>query len=153
MQNNITLAGESAGAVYVHAHMLTGALIQRAILQSGSLHLSPPQDSIRGERLCATLGVILEKDGFTLASAPVKRLLAALTESKVVSMWLQLTEELLGWETRISHVKQLLIGDVAYESILWRSGAEAMTTAEIVACFDSAGDHASQLKSLYNIVA
>ncbi|TVY85850.1 Lipase [Lachnellula willkommii] len=151
--NNITLAGESAGAVHVHAHMLTGAPIQRAILQSGSLHLSPPQDPIRGEGIYKTLGNILEKDGLTLASAPVKTLLGALAESKVVSMWLQLTEELSGWETRISHIDQLLIGDVEYESIIWRNGIETMTTAEIVACFDSAGDQALQLKSLYNIDA
>lgn len=137
----------------MHAHMLTEAPIQRAILQSGSLHLSPPQDPIRGKGICVTLGNILEKDGLTLASAPVNTLLGALAESKVVSMWLQLTEELSGWETRISHIDQLLIGDVEYESIIWRNGVETMTAAEIVACFDSAGDQALQLKSLYNIDA
>ncbi|KAH8595662.1 Alpha/Beta hydrolase protein [Bisporella sp. PMI_857] len=150
--NNMTLGGESAGAVYVHAHMITGAPVQRAILQSGSLYLSPPQDMSRGDAMCGHLEEILAKDGLSLASAPVQKLLGALIESKIVSMWLQLTEDLQGWETRMSHVEELLVGDVEYESVIWRNGVEAMTAAEIEACFDSDIDNTQELKRLYNII-
>ncbi|KAF1344972.1 Alpha/Beta hydrolase protein [Delphinella strobiligena] len=150
--SNITLAGESAGAVYVHAHLLTGAPVRRGILQSGSLHLSPPQGEGRGLALCQGLEETLSKQGFTLASAPVGKLLETLAEAKILSMWLQLTEELHGWETQTSPVDELLIGDCEYESVLWRNGIETMSASAIDSCFNSAGDEASQLKALYNIV-
>lgn len=153
IQGNITLAGESAGAVYVHAHVLTNAPIQRAILQSGSLHLSPPKEYLHGQALCIGLDDILSKQGYDIANAPVTILLAALAEAGVASMWLQLTEDLQGWDTKLCHVDQLLIGDVEYESAIWRNGVETMTAADIVACFDCAGSFAPELKRLYNIVA
>ena len=39
MKDNITLAGESVGAVYAHAHLVTGSPVRRGILQSVSLYL------------------------------------------------------------------------------------------------------------------
>lgn len=151
--SNITLAGESAGAVYVHAHLMTGVPVQKGILQSGSLHLSPPQGEARGLALCQSLEETLSKQGLSLASAPVEKMLETLAEARVVSLWLQLTEELQGWETRTSHVDELLIGDCEYESVIWRNGIESMSASAIDTCFDSAGPEASQLKALYNIVA
>jgi len=133
--------------------MMTGAPVRRAILQSGSLYLSPPQNPTNGHALCKGLEARLDKEGTCLADAPVDLVVQTLKMAGVVSLWLQLTEELSGWETRTSHIDQLVIGDVEYESVIWRNGIETMTAADIVACFDSASDKASQLKRLYNIVS
>ena len=137
----------------MYAHAVTGAPVKRAILQSGSLQLSPPQGYARGEALCAGLDANLSKQGFRIADAPVEVLLGAFEEAKIVSMWLQLTEDLHGWETRISHIDQLIVGMVEYESVIWRNGIESMTAAAIIACFDSAGDSSLEFKRLYNIAA
>ncbi|KAI9053703.1 hypothetical protein LZ554_002656 [Drepanopeziza brunnea f. sp. 'monogermtubi'] len=148
--NNITLAGESAGAVYVHAHVLTGSPVQRAILQSGSLYLSQPQNFAKGDMLCENLDKILRPDN--LASASVSKVLSALEEAGVVSLWLQLTPELEGWETRPSHVQEFLIGDVEFESAIWRRGVGDLIPSQITSYFDSTGEYAEELKRVYNIV-
>lgn len=148
----MTLAGESAGAVYVHAHIVMGAPVKRAVLQSGSLYLSPPQTEARGQRLCEQLETNLHKIGWSLVDAPVHAILECLVQANAMSFWLQMVDELRGWRSESGHVEQLLIGDVEYESAIWRNGIESLTASEIVQCFESAGDDASRLKQAYNIV-
>lgn len=57
---------ESAGGVYVHAHIVTEASVRHAILSSGSRYLSPPLPCERGNPLglANTRGGIDETIGY-----------------------------------------------------------------------------------------
>lgn len=116
MQNRITLAGESAGAVYCHAHMVTGALVEQIILSSGSLYLSPPQPEQRGLALVKSLQEYIKTTTRqSLRSASVESLLTGLRELNINTMWLQTEPGLEEWRTRTGRVKRLFVGDVEYE--------------------------------------
>ena len=152
MQDNITLVGESAGAIYTHAHICTGSPVRRAILQSGTLYLSQPLPEERGAALLATLSEKLKaKHQTSLIDAPVPILLEQLRDSNVNTLWIQQEPDLHGWEDRLNQIEALLIGDVEYESVIWRNGIEAASADEIVAAFDSDAKHAEELKHLYGI--
>lgn len=116
IQNNMTLAGESAGAVYAHAHLSTAAPVRRGILQSGSLYLSPPLPVERGKPMIKALAdKIQERDHVSLAEAPVEVLLRQLKENNINTMWIQEEPDLENWEQRVNDVPELLIGDVEFE--------------------------------------
>ncbi|MCJ1282400.1 hypothetical protein MMC26_001723 [Xylographa opegraphella] len=131
-KNNITLAGSSAGGVYVHAHTVLAAPIQRAVLMSGSLYLSPPQPSERNEAFLAPLEKLVHDDsGTSLEEAPAESLLKGLKSLNVNSMWLRETPELKDWRDKIENVEALMVGDVEYESILWHNGVAALPPADV----------------------
>ena len=116
MQENITVAGESAGAVYTHALIVMDAPVKRAILQSGSLHLSPPTSLERGAPLLRGLQNFVRNDcGKSLRDAPVSSLLRGLEKLNVRNMWLQAVPELEDWQRRSEHVEELMIGDCQNE--------------------------------------
>lgn len=117
-QENITLAGESAGAVYVHAHLLSktpSSHIRRAALASGSLHLSPPLPLDAGSGLVARIETYLSSRSESLQDAPAKSLVQAVENCGISSMWIQQDPELDGWEERSEGAEALLISDVEYE--------------------------------------
>lgn len=115
-KNEITLAGESAGAVYVHAHLITGPPVKRAVLASGSLYLSSPLPVERSAGLIKALQTKVQDYGqSSLREASVQSLLQALKESNVNTMWIQECDELKGWETRVEQADEVMIGDVEYE--------------------------------------
>lgn len=146
-QNNITLGGESAGAVYTHAHLSSGSPVARGILQSGSLYLSPPQPLEKGTSLILGLSAKLsEKHNVSLSEAPVPILLQSLLENNINPLWIQQEPDLLDWKGRVNDVQELLIGDVEYESIIWRNGLETVSATEIAAVFDN-----EELKHLYGV--
>ncbi|KXJ87817.1 Alpha/Beta hydrolase protein [Microdochium bolleyi] len=158
----ITLAGESAGAVYCHAHMMKGDLappVRSWVLQSGTLALSPPQPDDVADALIARVGDTLHQmGGWTVRDAPVSELLAVQAELGVSSLYLRMEEKLSGWESAMERkcgmagVERLLIGDTEYESVLWRNGIETMTAASIVEAFDVLGEEGSeQVRSKYGI--
>ncbi|EEU40127.1 uncharacterized protein NECHADRAFT_33545 [Fusarium vanettenii 77-13-4] len=152
---NITIAGESAGAVYCHAHLLMGSPARQCILQSGTLHLSPPQPRKTAEILIARVSDELSRLGnWTLRDAPVSKLLEAQERLGLVSFYLQMEEKLEGWEERIGDdFQRVLIGDTEYESVLWRNGIESLSPEYICDAFDSAGETALALKKQYGIVS
>ncbi|RFU32849.1 hypothetical protein B7463_g3521, partial [Scytalidium lignicola] len=153
-KDNITLAGESAGAIYVHAHISTGASVKRAILQSGTLSLSLPLPQARGDGMIAMLRkAIQEKHGLSLDDAPSEMLLAQLADSNINTLWIQEEPDLIGWTERDSVVEEMLIGDCEYESVIWRNGVEAAGPAFITKAFGDnlPKDQADLLKHLYNI--
>jgi len=151
-QDNITLGGESAGGVYAHAHLSTGAPVRRGILMSGSLYLSPPQPYERGDGLIATLSQKLqETHNVSLKEAPVPVLLKLLADSNINTLWIQQEPDIAGWETRLTAVDELLIGDCEYESVIWRNGVETASAEEIDAAFDIGAPFGPQLKHLYSI--
>lgn len=115
-QDNITVAGESAGAAYTHAHLITGPPIKRAILASGSLHLSSPMPLELGHGLIKSLeDKVRELEQKSLRECSVGALVRAMEELNVNRMWLQDEEELRDWETKLEQVEELMIGEVEYE--------------------------------------
>lgn len=110
------MAGESAGGVYAHAHLITGPPIKRAILASGSLYLSRPMPAARGEWMVNTLEAKVQELGQpSLREATVPVLIQALGECNVNSMFLQEDSELQDWESTPEHVEEIMIGDTEYE--------------------------------------
>ncbi|OCL05108.1 alpha/beta-hydrolase [Glonium stellatum] len=149
---NVTLAGESAGAVYVHAHVVAGAPLNRAILSSGSLYLSPPLPLSRGQATVEALEHKLKEAGHgSLQDAPVYAILKSQADLALNSLWLQDEPILSDWQMKTGDARDLLVGDVEYESIIWRNGVEAMTSRMIAESFAKAGEYSSQLSNIYCI--
>ncbi|KAG8413432.1 hypothetical protein J3458_012991 [Metarhizium acridum] len=148
----LTLAGESAGAVYVHAHTFLDAPVQSAILASGSLFLSPPAATETANHMVKRLSEAAWKIAkVSLRDAPVAVLIQALSDCNITSMFLQSEPGLEDWKTRDENVSRLMIGDVEYESILWREGIEMMAADDIVGCFSQEHHHGAKLMELYRI--
>ncbi|KAI9370700.1 Alpha/Beta hydrolase protein [Aspergillus egyptiacus] len=151
--DNITLAGESAGAIYVHAHLITGPPVKRAVLASGSLYLSSPLPVERGNGLIKALEAKVQEQGETsLRQASVPALLRALKECNVNTMWIQEDEELQDWETRMEQVDEIMIGDTEYESVIWRNGIETSDGETITAAFEQDKIWGTKLRKLYHVV-
>jgi carboxylesterase type B len=74
-----------------------------------------------------------------------------LKDQNINTLWIQLEEDLVGWQQRVNKVEELLIGDVEYESVIWRNGLENASAEEIVAAFDTDSTFSPQLKHLYGI--
>ncbi|VUC27025.1 unnamed protein product [Clonostachys rosea] len=148
----IAVAGESAGAVYCHAHMAMGLPARQYILQSGSLHLSPPQPRSAAATLIQKVEkAVSDLGGWNLRTAPVDRLLKALKQCNLVSFYIQQESRLEGWGENVGSAERLLIGDNEYESNLWRNGIEELPADTIWSIFELAGDKSEQLRDLYGI--
>ncbi|KAL5340270.1 Alpha/Beta hydrolase protein [Aspergillus crustosus] len=151
--DNITLSGESAGAIYVHAHLITGPPVKRAVLASGSLYLSSPLPVARGDGLIKALEANVQQRGqSSLKDASVPSLLQALKVINVNTMWIQEDEELAGWETRAEQVDEIMIGDTEYESVIWRNGIETFDGETIAAAFEQDKTWGTKLRKLYQVV-
>ncbi|KAJ1706355.1 carboxylesterase [Aspergillus flavus] len=152
--DNITLSGESAGAVYVHAHLITGPPVKRAVLASGSLYLSSPLPVERGNGLIQALQTKVKELGQpSLREASVSTLVQALKECNVNTMWIQEEPELENWETKPEQVDELMIGDTEYESVIWRNGVETLDGETITAAFEQGKEWGTKLRKLYQVVA
>ncbi|PYH96640.1 carboxylesterase [Aspergillus ellipticus CBS 707.79] len=152
--NNITLAGESAGAVYVHGHLVTGTPVKRAVLASGSLYLSNPLPIERGKGLIKTLEAkVQELNQPSLRQASASALVQALKECNVNTMWIQEDESFRDWETRPELVEEVMIGDTEYESVIWRNGIETLNGATIAAAFEQDERWGTKLRQMYHVVA
>jgi carboxylesterase type B len=151
--DNITLAGESAGSVFVHGLIVSGVPVKRGVLMSGSLYMSPPQPEARAKTML--IDPVLDKlkaKGYTsLAEASVQAILEAQAEIPIPSVFLQDEECFAHWQDNTGNIEELLIGDCEFESVLWRNGVEAMSAEQILECFDKAGSSSNQLKALYHI--
>jgi carboxylesterase type B len=141
--------------------------VNRAILVSGSLYLSPPLPQAIGAGLVQRLEkAVQEEEKRSLRHASASSLVKALTTCGINSMWLQDEPSFHGWQEKFETVKSLMIGDVEYEvsgimeiqaplltfqSVLWRNGIETMSADEIADCFATAGEYALNLSRLYHI--
>ncbi|KAF5018399.1 hypothetical protein F66182_9628 [Fusarium sp. NRRL 66182] len=151
--DNMTIAGESAGAVYCHAHAVMGVSARQCILQSGTLYLSPPRPKSTAETLIRSVSEHLaQAGGWTLRTAPVSVLLEAQRKLQLESFYLQMEEPLEGWQEATCNVERVLIGDTEYESVLWRNGIETLSPSFISDAFDLAGEKSAYLKRHYGIV-
>lgn len=153
-RDNITLFGQSAGAVYAHANMFTIQGLKRGILSSGSLYLSPPLPRETGRNYINNVAQkVRNKCGSSLENAPVEVLLNSLRELNVNTQWIQEEKSLENWRNRMERVNTLLIGDVEYESVLWRNGIENLPPAIINTIFNNniPPSACSKIKQIYGI--
>ena len=152
--NNITLAGESAGANLAHAMIVAGAQAKRAILMSGSLYMSPPQPEARAQAaIIEPIMQRLKRRGYwEMKTAPVAELLEVQTDIPIKSVFLQAEHQLSEWFIKTGKIQELIIGDCEFESALFRNGMEDAGSRHILDSFDRAGGSASALKSLYHII-
>ncbi|CAD0089330.1 unnamed protein product [Aureobasidium mustum] len=151
--DEMTLVGESAGAVFVHGLIVGGAPVKRGVLMSGSIHMSPPQPEVRAKTMLIdpVLAKLKAKGYNSLEEAPVQALLEAQAEIPIPSVFLQDDKCFENWQENTGNIEELVIGDCEFESVLWRNGVEAMSAEQIVDCFDKAGTSSNQLKELYHI--
>ncbi|PTD08223.1 Lipase 1 [Fusarium culmorum] len=145
----VTLAGESAGAVYCHAHIVTQAPVNQFILSSGSLFLSPPlppqmvsalRDKVSKQFQGIDATMVLE-------TAPTDKIVEAVKQSGLQSFFLEWEERFNGWETSTGEAGALLLSD----AVIWQAGIWATDIDDIVSAFDAAGEHSEELKKLYHI--
>ncbi|KAH6993151.1 Alpha/Beta hydrolase protein [Fusarium venenatum] len=113
----ITLTGESAGAVYCHAHIVTQAPVNQFILSSGSLFLSPPQppqavSALRDKVSKQFQGIDATVD---LETAPVDKIVEAVKQSGLQSFFLEWEDRFDGWQTSTGEAGALLLSDVQKE--------------------------------------
>jgi hypothetical protein len=107
--------------VYVHAHMAMGVPMRQAILQSGSLYLSPPLPTVRASSIAATLENHLRLKSplggpeLTIQTAPVEDILKTLEDTGTVSLYLQTEPGLENWREELGQARRLLIGDCEFE--------------------------------------
>ncbi|KAM0190290.1 hypothetical protein ACHAPA_010692 [Fusarium lateritium] len=150
--NKVTLAGESAGALYCHAHLVTGVPARQVILASGSLFLSPPQPR---QKVSAIRGLVSKQlravDGRNLEDAPASKVVDAVELSGLQSFFLEWEERFEGWQTKIGNAERLLLSDVGKEAAIWQAGVWATDSNEILAAFNAAEKHSEELKTLYHI--
>ncbi|VUC37787.1 unnamed protein product [Clonostachys rosea] len=153
--DNVTIAGESAGAVYCHAHIARNAPVKQAVLASGSLYLSPPQPpknvSILRDTVLKYLKELDPEAG--LQSAPVHQLITAIKQSGLQSFFLQAEDRLDKWEENTGKVQRIMLSDVQNEAVIWQAGVRGMEVADIISTFDKSGPLSDELKAMYHIHA
>lgn len=94
------------------------------ILQSGSIHLSPPQPRSAAVTLIQKVEKkVSDLGGGNLRAAPVDQLLEALKQCNLVSFYLQQESKLEGWGESVGSAERLLIGDNEHEVGLCRTSA------------------------------
>ncbi|KAK5076647.1 hypothetical protein LTR64_005875 [Lithohypha guttulata] len=151
--NNITVGGESAGAIYTHALLASGAEFERAILQSGSLFTSPPQPDRAGFGLVGLIDGNLQLMEFdkgntsgsfgpesSVTGAPVKDLIKSLQDLQITRFWLWDEPELKGWHDdarTFGKLKGLVVGDTAHEWVLWHGAFRKLSAKKIRQCFET----------------
>lgn len=152
-KDNIAIAGESAGAVFVHGLIVSGVKVKRAIMMSGSFYMSPPRSETDAKRLVIdrVLDKVQEKGYSSLKDAPVDVVVQSQAEIPIASVFMQQEECFTEWQTKTGNMEDIMVGDCEFESILWRNGVEAMSAEQIVECFDKAGISSEELKELYHI--
>ncbi|KAM0184881.1 hypothetical protein ACHAPI_012341, partial [Fusarium lateritium] len=109
----VTLAGESAGAVYCHVHLITNAPVRQCILASGSLYLSPPQPA---ENVAALRDVISKQlrnlvSELDLHNASASQMIEAVKLSGIQSWFLEYEGYLEGWQTRDNSARNIMLSD------------------------------------------
>ncbi|POR31401.1 Carboxylic ester hydrolase [Tolypocladium paradoxum] len=152
-KTQVTLAGESAGAVYCHVHMVNDAPAKQIILSSGTLYLSPPQPP---ERATAVWNAIMSKlqglGQYDLRSAPCDFLLKAISQAGIQSWFLQNDPLLENWQSKVGNTaKRLLLSDVQNEAVIWREGIWSTDAETIADAFNKAGPEGDELKRVYKI--
>lgn len=166
---NITVGGESAGAIYTHALLASGAEFERAILQSGCLYTSPPQPDKAGFGLVGLIEGNLQLMEFDkgnqsgsfgpsafVAGASVESLIQSLKDLQLTRFWLWNEPYFKDWDNDnrvFGKLKGLLVGDTRHEWVLWHGAFRKLTAKKILKCFETKSDPAvgAKLAKTYGI--
>ncbi|KAF5243541.1 hypothetical protein FANTH_8120 [Fusarium anthophilum] len=162
----VTLAGESAGAIYCHAHLVANARVRQAILSSGSLFLSPPQP----RQSVASLRDTVSKEPdqtLDLETASASEIVEAVRRSGLQSFFLEWEESFNAWQTKTGCTERLLLSDVTKEvsslmalgpivlisrkGAIYQAGVWATDPDDIAKAFDASEQYGEELKKLYHI--
>ncbi|KAJ4024922.1 hypothetical protein NW752_002376 [Fusarium irregulare] len=149
----VTLAGESAGAVYTHAHLVTRSPANQFILSSGSLYLSPPQppNAVLNVRESVSKQLRDMDATLSLENATVTNVVEGVKRAGLGSFFLEWEDRFEGWEISTGNAKALMLSDVQKEAVIWQNDILGTDHNDIVVAFDAAGDDAEELKKLYHI--
>ncbi|KAJ4263527.1 hypothetical protein NW762_006346 [Fusarium torreyae] len=149
----LTLAGESAGAIYCHAHLITNARVRQVILSSGSLYLSPPQPTKSASNLRETVSRQLQSLDplLNLDNAPASKIVEAVKLSGLQSFILEWEDRFDGWQTNTGLAERIMLSDVEKEAVIWQTGLRDTNSDDIVKAFDAAGEYGDELKKAYHI--
>lgn len=129
--NNVTVGGESAGSCCTHGLLAMGAEFERAILQSGTLHTSPPQPERAGFGLVGLMEGNLQLIEFDkgnqsgnfgdkafVTGADAEVLVQTLQDLQITRFWMWDEPYFKDWDNDkrvFGKLKGLLIGDCADE--------------------------------------
>ncbi|KLO99222.1 Uncharacterized protein Y057_14476 [Fusarium fujikuroi] len=149
----ITLAGESAGAIYCHAHLVANARVRQVILSSGSLFLSPPQPRHLVESFRDTVSTNLKDIDQThdLETASASDVVEAVRRSGLQSFFLEWEESFNAWQTKTGCAERVLLSDVTKEGAIYQAGVWATDPDDIAKAFDASEQYGDELKKLYHI--
>ena len=113
----VTLAGESAGAIYCHAHLVANARVRQVILSSGSLFLSPPQPwhLVASFRDKVSTNLKDMDQTLDLETASVSEVVEAVRRSGLQSFFLEWEDPFNAWHTKTGCAERLLLSDVTKE--------------------------------------
>ncbi|CVL07000.1 hypothetical protein FPRO04_12101 [Fusarium proliferatum] len=151
--NMITLAGESAGAIYCHAHLVANARVRQVILSSGSLFLSPPQSRHLVESFRDTVSTNLKDIDQTddLETASASDVVEAVRRSGLQSFFLEWEESFNAWQTKTGCTERVLLSDVTKEGAIYQAGVWATDPEDIAKAFDASEQYGDELRKLYHI--
>ncbi|WZH44120.1 carboxylesterase [Fusarium acuminatum] len=149
----VTLAGESAGAVYCHAHLVINSPARQFILASGSLFLSPPQPpkSVQALRDAILKQLQAINPSFNLDNAPAKEVVKAIGLSGIQSFFLQWEDRFKDWQIETKAAECIVLSDMEREAAIWQTGVRATSANDILKAFNAAEQYADQLKKIYHI--
>lgn len=128
---NITLAGQSAGAIYIHALLASGTEVSKVIMNSGSLYATPPQPDKRSLGLLGLIEGNLqliefergnmnpgESEGSTVSGASTRNLVQSLKDLEITSKWMWEEPSLKNFQQVdkvFGKLQGLMIGDCQVE--------------------------------------
>lgn len=117
IQARVTLAGESAGSVHCHAHIVRNAPVRQCILSSGTLHLSPPQPSQNATLVRKNVSECLEAidKNSNLQTASVSQMIKAIEMTGIQNWFLEEHESLNDWQNKIGQAERLMLSDLEQE--------------------------------------
>lgn len=100
----------------MHAHLISGPPVRRAILMSGSLYLTSPMAHSLGKGILQACELrAQELEGKSLRDCSQKIFKQILTENNLSRCWMQEENILANWETKAEQVEELMIGDTEFE--------------------------------------
>lgn len=167
--NNLTVGGESAGAIYTHALLASGTDFERAILQSGCLYTSPPQPDKAGFGLVGLIEGNLQLMEFdkgnesgsfgpeaSIAGASVESLIQSLKDLIITRFWLWDEPYFKDWDDDkrvLGKLKGVMIGDTRHEWMLWHDAFRNVKAKRILQCFETKSDPeaGAKLAKIYGI--
>ncbi|EWZ85781.1 hypothetical protein FOWG_10876 [Fusarium oxysporum f. sp. lycopersici MN25] len=149
----LTLAGESAGAIYCHAHLVANARVRQVILSSGSLFLSSPQpwNLVASFRDKVSTNLKDLDQTLDLETASASQVVEAVRRSGVQSFFLEWEEPFNAWHTKTGSAERLLLSDVTKEGAIYQAGVWATDPSDIAKAFDASEQYGDELKKLYHV--